>query len=788
MNNKLSSNIGVGLSALSGVTSAAFPSDYNKQVGMEKPNPLQTFSNFQMAGMGAQFGPVGLAVGAGLDVAKNAIQFYNQKKAYNTAVNKQQYMDGRAERLQNLQPDYTGYAKFGSKAKVPMELEDSEIVLVKTPKGYQYYSETSPNAPSHEEGGVKMALPEGALVFPKQYVEPIKQALSAGDNQSIQAMEHQMLQESQAAAQQGKPFSNPYMARDGRRVSLVEALRSGEEEMDLVYDEATGVRKSLRTGKEYFGTNDESIVPFTNERIDYLVKKEEDLSKWAKERKEKPKQEQQRLDEDDIPTVSEYKETEDDPNWKDDPLRQKTLEKRGLAKPQVQPKQQPQAQSKPQAQPKPQQQPQPQAQPKPQVQQPKPQPKPQVQQPKPQVQPEEPSLLSSFYQGLKRTAYTVAENFQKEMSKNQAQQPKPQPQAKPKPQQQPQQQVQSKPQAQQPKPQAQPKPQPKPQAQQQPEEPSLLGNFYQGLKRTAYTVAENFQKEMSKPQKETPKPQVQQTQQTSNYASNPYYQQEMMYDFSGGAEANKVKNQDRYDALSAFTTDPIAQGYNMDLAKDSHQRFKKDPEIAELMKEYIEGADYIRSKGDPKELYFDGLKTFVDDNQKTPFEEGSPEEALALFVLSKPMTAEQMKTLRSNYAYEPKDVEVAKDYMKYLLMEKLIYEDMPYRVERLLKEKDEEKAEQQKKEAKQKETAYLSDPAYLKELEKVELEVWSREAHKLNLAKKIADGLASKQEQLAFDAFMSREGRQGTKAQDFLRLYDDQVKKKAFENYNKNKK
>lgn len=733
MNNKLSSNIGVGLSALSGVTSAAFPSDYNKQVGMEKPNPLQTFSNFQMAGMGAQFGPVGLAVGAGLDVAKNAVQYYRQQKAYNTAVNKQQYMDGRAERMQNLQPDYTGYAKYGS--EVPMVLEDSEIVLIKTPKGYQYHSETSPDAPKHEQGGVKTMLPEGALVFPKKYVDPIKRALESGDHNTIQSFEQQMLQESQAAAREGKPYSNPYMARDGRRVSLVEALRSGEEEMDLVYDEATGVRKSLRTGKEYLGTGDDSIVPFTNERIDYLVKKEEDLSRWAKERKEKPKQEQQRPDEDDIPTVSEYKETEDDPNWKDDPLRQKTLEKRGLAKPQVQPKQQPQAQSKPQAQPKPQQQPQPQAQPKPQVQQ-----------------------------------------------------PKPQPQAKPKPQQQPQQQVQ--PQAQQPKPQAQPKPQPKPQAQQQPEEPSLLGNFYQGLKRTAATVAENFQKEISKTQKETPKQQVQQTQQTSNYASNPYYQQEMMYDFSGGPEANKVKNQERYDVLGAFTTDPMAQSFSKKFSKTSHEKFKADPNHAtENMKRFIKNADYIRSKGDTKELYFNQWKKQAEQWNTTLFEVGSPEEALALFVLSKPMTAEQMKTLSSTYGYGPKDVESAKSYMKHLLAEKFAVENLSNYTYYELKEEDEAKAEQQKKEAKQKETSYLSDPAYLKELEKVEMEVGKMEGqHKLNLAKKIADGLASKQEQLAFDAFMSREGRQGTKAQDFLRLYDAHVKKKALENYNKNKK
>lgn len=201
--------------AANAVTTAGnmlFAGDYNAKVGMEKPNALNTFTDLQMTGMGASIGgPVGAGVGFGVDMLKNILAWKNRQHQYNQAVNKQELSDGINARLGALDQDFTGYARFGMKMEQPknVEMEANEIVLVQTPTGdYKKYAQTSPSAPSHEEGGVQTSLPKGALVFPQKYKARVEAALEEGDTETIENLAAQMQSESELAAELQKPYSN----------------------------------------------------------------------------------------------------------------------------------------------------------------------------------------------------------------------------------------------------------------------------------------------------------------------------------------------------------------------------------------------------------------------------------------------------------------------------------------------------------------------------------------------------------------------------------------------------
>ena len=197
------------------------PDVYDPRIGMVKPNAVGTMTDFSLAGIGSTFGLPGLAIGAGADVLKNLYAVQQQNKQYNEAVNKADFYDNRDSRLQMMQPDYTqmmrygGVMQYGMGGQVPAsampnaKMEANELVLIPQQDGsYTEYMQTSPNAPSHEQGGVNAQLPAGAIVFPAEYVPQVKAALAAGDFAAISQIAQQMLQAGEQAKQQGQAFTS----------------------------------------------------------------------------------------------------------------------------------------------------------------------------------------------------------------------------------------------------------------------------------------------------------------------------------------------------------------------------------------------------------------------------------------------------------------------------------------------------------------------------------------------------------------------------------------------------
>ncbi len=67
------------------------------------------------------------------------------------------------------------YKKGGDTGYSTVEIERSERVY--TPDG-KLIMETPADAPTHEEGGVKVTLPAGSLVFPKKYYKGLYEILN----------------------------------------------------------------------------------------------------------------------------------------------------------------------------------------------------------------------------------------------------------------------------------------------------------------------------------------------------------------------------------------------------------------------------------------------------------------------------------------------------------------------------------------------------------------------------------------------------------------------------------
>lgn len=200
---------------------------YDQRIGMEQPSLMKRMTDTTFATMGSTFGPMGTLAGGVIDFGKNLVGFMTDKGQFRDARKAADLNDDL--RYRNLQPDYTGMARYGTKVKqqmafggqtAPVTMEDNETIVMPTQQGYMMVGQTSNNAPSHEQGGVTKELPVGSLVFPEKYKEPVEQALATGNNQAMDAMANSMMLESELAAKQGKPFSNPTMGymRDGGRV------------------------------------------------------------------------------------------------------------------------------------------------------------------------------------------------------------------------------------------------------------------------------------------------------------------------------------------------------------------------------------------------------------------------------------------------------------------------------------------------------------------------------------------------------------------------------------------
>lgn len=299
-------NMGTALTAgantITALGSNFAPPVYDPRIGMAKPNPLGTMTNFQLAGTGAAFGPVGMAIGGGLDVLKNLYSLQQQNKAYNEATNKADFYDNQSTRLGMMQPDFTqmmkkgGMAQYNAGGMVPAQMEANEIVLIPQPDGsYTEYMQTGANAPTHEQGGVNTQLPPGAIVFPAQYVQQVKAALAQGDFASISQMAQQMLQEGEQAKQQGQPYTS------GAGGELPPAQQQQAQQMPQQQgagDMMSGmIPPSMRCGgmmkrKEYAGGG---IVPDMMQSDDYATVKarqeeEERMRRMQPTKTEQPQQ------------------------------------------------------------------------------------------------------------------------------------------------------------------------------------------------------------------------------------------------------------------------------------------------------------------------------------------------------------------------------------------------------------------------------------------------------------------------------------------------------------------
>lgn len=101
---------GLGAMAVTTLGEALSNPQYDYRAGMEKPAPFKTMTNLQATQMGSSFGPVGSAVGFGVDMIKNIISMKKQKSAYDAALRKADFTEFQN---QPMQSDYTGMAKYG---------------------------------------------------------------------------------------------------------------------------------------------------------------------------------------------------------------------------------------------------------------------------------------------------------------------------------------------------------------------------------------------------------------------------------------------------------------------------------------------------------------------------------------------------------------------------------------------------------------------------------------------------------------------------------------------------
>jgi len=240
--------IGLGSSAVSALGSA-MPSPYDQRIGMEKPSFMKEMMDMTFTGMGASVGgPWGALVGGIIDTGKNIGSYINKKAKYNTATQRWENDEEQDQRLQSMQSDYTGYARYGTKTPysyangggVPVEVERNEVMFMPQQDGsYQMLGATGANAPTHEQGGVKTTLPPGALVFPKQYIPQVMQAYQNQDWGGMDAISQDMLANAEQAAAQGQPYSSGGAPMFNNGGKVAETIRS--------YDPATDTeRKAAR--------------------------------------------------------------------------------------------------------------------------------------------------------------------------------------------------------------------------------------------------------------------------------------------------------------------------------------------------------------------------------------------------------------------------------------------------------------------------------------------------------------------------------------------------------------
>lgn len=121
--------IGGGIGAASKLIGSLAPGNYDERVGMTDPNLIGTvLGDATFTQMGSSFGPAGMAIGGGIDLVKNIVKYAKQKDVYSNkklATNTMQSIDDARE---NMKPDYTGYARFGTQVNNPY-LKKKQIAI-----------------------------------------------------------------------------------------------------------------------------------------------------------------------------------------------------------------------------------------------------------------------------------------------------------------------------------------------------------------------------------------------------------------------------------------------------------------------------------------------------------------------------------------------------------------------------------------------------------------------------------------------------------------------------------
>jgi len=117
---------GAGVGLITGLVKAGAQDKYDPRVGMSKPNlggNLFGDATFTQVGlnpllMGAT-GGLSAVVGGGVDLIKNAVKYAKQKDRYENKKLATDTMQSIDDARENMKPDYTGYARFGTQVTNP---------------------------------------------------------------------------------------------------------------------------------------------------------------------------------------------------------------------------------------------------------------------------------------------------------------------------------------------------------------------------------------------------------------------------------------------------------------------------------------------------------------------------------------------------------------------------------------------------------------------------------------------------------------------------------------------
>jgi len=204
--------IAAGAGMIGTLAQAIQPSTYDRRTGLEKKGTFASLYGDNTAfKVGASTGnPIAMVGGLVVDRVKNAMMMQHERKKGKEELSRYNLMAGINNNQMFAQPNYIGYAKNGMKSKGQLaEIEQDEIAIKLGKDGkYKHIVSTGPGAKSHEEGGEKVYLEQGTLVFPKKYKSKVENALAKGDTRSIDKYKSEMLVESTSRALRGDPYSN----------------------------------------------------------------------------------------------------------------------------------------------------------------------------------------------------------------------------------------------------------------------------------------------------------------------------------------------------------------------------------------------------------------------------------------------------------------------------------------------------------------------------------------------------------------------------------------------------